>query len=143
MGMPVSWQSRFCRFSATAMFSTMVPSTARPVASVSAAISRSKPRLMSGGSSFTERMYRVLATSSTSFGSSCIGRLLKDQHQPRGDQQHGEHLAKAPFVEPPVDGPAEPGAERQRRQRQGEQYQPFAVERHHTERRDGGDVGGD
>ena len=35
------------------MFSTMVLSTARPVASVSFAISRSKPRLMSGGSSLT------------------------------------------------------------------------------------------
>ena len=33
--MPVSWHSRFLVRSATAMFSTMVPSTARPVASVS------------------------------------------------------------------------------------------------------------
>jgi len=54
--MPVSWHSRLSVSSATAMLRIMVPSMRFAPASVSAAASVAKPRLMSGGSSFSARM---------------------------------------------------------------------------------------
>jgi len=54
--MPVSWQSRLRVRSATAMFSTIVSRMVLPVASVSSAISRSKPCLMSRGSNLSALM---------------------------------------------------------------------------------------
>jgi hypothetical protein len=54
--MPVSWHSRLSVCSATAMLATIVDSTLRAVAPVSARPSRSKPALMSGGSSLRARM---------------------------------------------------------------------------------------
>jgi hypothetical protein len=53
--MPVSWQRRLSVCSATWMLRTIVPSTPFAVASVSDALMRSKPRLMSGGSSLRAR----------------------------------------------------------------------------------------
>jgi hypothetical protein len=54
--MPVSWQRRLFVSSATAILRIMVPSMRFAPASVSAAASLSKPRLISGGSSFSARM---------------------------------------------------------------------------------------
>jgi hypothetical protein len=55
MGIPVSWQSRFSVSSATRMLVTIVASTFFAVASVSVAVSRAKPCLMSGGRIFSAR----------------------------------------------------------------------------------------
>src|ERR1043166_3867774 len=81
--MPVSWHSRLSVCSATVMLRIMVPSTDLPVALVSLAMRPSKPRLMSGGSIFSARIYRVLAASSTCVRSIFICALSRPGVFPR------------------------------------------------------------
>ncbi len=59
---------------------------------------------------------------------------------PEAIRNKPQHLPEALLVEPAIEIPADPGAERQRRQRQHQQYQPGAVERHRAERGEGRDV---
>src|ERR1700741_2815529 len=98
--MPVSWHSRLSVSSATAMLRIMVPSMRFAPASVSAAASRSKPRLMSGGSSFRARMYSSLAASSTWARSTFIRDRpslhgdLALLHHPRPERALLLHLAR-------------------------------------------------
>ena len=59
---------------------------------------------------------------------------------PEAIRNKRQHLPEALLVEPAIQLPADPGAERQSRQRQREQYQPGAVERHGAERGEGRDM---
>ena len=128
--MPVSWHSRLLVRSATAMFSTMVPSTARPVASVSAASSRSKPLLDVGRQELERADVERLGELLDFLGIELHGDVLKDQRRARCDQQHGKRPAKVQVVEPAVKPPAEPSAEEQWRQHCDQHYQPGAVQSH-------------
>src|SRR3954454_5837675 len=63
--MPVSWQTRFDRLSATSTFFRIVLSTRRPVTEVSRAAASASASRRSCGMSFSAHTYRCAAASST------------------------------------------------------------------------------
>src|SRR5450631_1119373 len=98
--MPVSWHNTVLFSSATLMFLIMVPSTDLPVASVSVLSRRAKPSLMSGGKSFTARMYNSLHASSISFKSTFIAAPLKDDRRKTIDGKYygARHIRLSSFA---------------------------------------------
>src|SRR6185437_5580582 len=129
--MPVSWHSRLSVFSATAMFFTITPSTDCAVLSVSRATSASNPRLMSGGSIFSARMYKSFAAFSTRAGSMRSVMSLSSGQREQQRVRHGRGASQRDRGFLPVGAPADE-LDKQQSYASGEMRR----EREHEERLD-------
>src|SRR6185312_15228205 len=95
--MPVSWQSRLLVRSATAIFSTIVPSTALPVALV--AHEPLETLLDVAREELQRADIKCLRDFFDFLGVDLHGGLLQHEGCAGNDQQHGEGLTEAPVVE--------------------------------------------